>query len=210
MHTLNGRKQLLFRPPVLSPSARVAWEGIARPSLRASYVPVCGVHMDCKLVSGLCSEFLWLLPCSVEQLCGCERLGDCQLCPVWLATSQTLPSPLWRLAAGTCPVCFAVHLSQSWPQLQNDLAPFITPCVSCRPWLAFKLGFKRLLIISQEQSSWRLFWHSTSLGLRSTGWAEGQQISSCPRHAFHDAGVNPRNLQLHPTLVPASPALQSS
>lgn len=30
------------------------------------------------------------------------------------------------LTAGMCPTCFALHLSQSCPQLQNNLAPFIT------------------------------------------------------------------------------------
>lgn len=87
-------------------------------------------------------------------------------------------------------MCFALHLSQSWPQLQNSLAPFIAPCVSChlaRPGLTFKLGFKRLLITSQEQSS------NTSLGLRSRA----------------RAGVDPRNLQIPPQFPPR-PTLSSS
>lgn len=71
------------------------------------------------------------------------------------------------LAAGMCPTCFALHLSQSCPQLQNNLAlsllPLlqgVTPCVSCHLthlWLTVKLGIKRLLPTSQEQSSWRPF-----------------------------------------------------
>lgn len=201
-------RELLFRPAVLFPGPRVVWEGVA--SLRTSRVPVCSVHMGCRLVSCLCSGFLWLLPCNIEQLYGCDRLGDCQL---WLVLPQPKPfHPHLKARCWSVPCGFALHLSQSWPQLQNNLTPFIAPCVSYHlacPWLTFKLGFKRLLITSQEQSSWRPFWGNTSLGLRSRGWAEGQQLCSCPHHAFHDAGVDPNNLQIPPQFLP-SPTLASS
>lgn len=113
------------------------------------------------------------------------------------------------LAAGTCPTCFALHLSQSCPQLQNNLAPFITAtspgCYTlCElpphsPVAHCQVGNQKTPSNFPRAEQLETFWGNTSPG------SEGQQLCSCPHRALHDAGVDPRNLQLHPTRVPAQP-----
>lgn len=152
---------------------RVAWEGVTRPSLRAPLEPVCSVHTGCRncfvpllRISG---AFVIAkgLPCSVEQLCGCGGLGDCQLCLLRLVTTQTLLSLLEAslLERASCVLpCIsprAVHnYKTTWLLSLLPLLWGATPCVSyhlTHLWLTFRLGFKRLLTTSQEQSSWRPF-----------------------------------------------------
>lgn len=175
---------------------------------------------------------VWEPPMSLQCSCG---LQTCFLPSLRISVAFTLQcwAVVWQWQAGRLPALLSVTCHNPAPSALTLWAHcWNVPCVFCltflpelatstkqpgsfhytlwellprSPVLTSKLGFKRFLIISQEQSSWRPSWGIASLGLRSWGWAEGQQLCSCPHHALHDAGVDPRNLQLHPTPVPAQP-----
>lgn len=110
MHTLDGGKQLLFRPAVLSPGPRVAWEGVARPSLRATHES---------------AVFMW-----VTNLFLAFSQNFCGLYPAVLSSCVAVTG--WEIASSAqCdlpqPSPFCPHFEGSLLECALCVLPYISP-----------------------------------------------------------------------------------